>query len=168
MRISSIAAVAANRVIGRDGGLPWDLPDDRAYFARTVRGRHVLMGRKTFEETGEPLPACTNVVITRNPGYRAPGCRVVGSLPEALDVARQAGEAECFVIGGGEIFHQVLPVADCLHLTRLDREYGGDTRFPPLDPATWIEVMTEHHPADGRHACAFTFVHLKRRGSVRR
>ena len=163
MRVSLIAAVAANGVIGRGGGLPWDLPDDRAFFRRTTLGHHVLMGRRTYEETGQPLDRRANVVITRNPRFCAPGCQVVSSLRAGLELAREAGESEAFVIGGAQIYAEALPLADRMILTRIDQSFEGDTRFVDWDPAEWREVWREHHSADDRHASAFAFARLERR-----
>jgi dihydrofolate reductase len=164
LRISLIAAVAKNGVIGQLGKLPWALPDDRRFFERTTRGHHVLMGRRTYQEAGAPLPDRQNVVITRQRQFAAEGCVVVHSFRAALQVAHRAGETEAFVIGGSELYRQALLVAHTLYVTRLDRRFEGDARFPEIDPVQWIEVAREYHPADERHACGFAFTTLVRRG----
>jgi dihydrofolate reductase len=162
MQVSLIAAVAANGVIGREGALPWNLPDDRAFFRRKTHGHHVVMGRRTFEETGQPLDGRVNLVVSRNPHYRAPGCEVVSSVELALELARTSGESEVFVIGGAQIYAAALPVADRMYLTRIEQSFEGDTWFIEWNPAEWREVWRQHHPADARHASAFTFSRLER------
>jgi len=164
MRVSLIAAVAANGVIGRGGGLPWDLPDDRAFFRRTTLGHHVVMGRRTFEETGKPLGGRINILVTRNPECRPAGCRVVHAVEAALELARAGEESEVFIIGGAQIYAAALPFADRMVLTRIECSFEGDTRFIDWDPSDWREVWREEHPADARHTCAFAFTRLERRG----
>jgi len=166
MIVSAIAAVSANGVIGRDGDLPWRLPDDMAFFQHTTRGHCVITGRLNWESIPlryRPLKDRTNIVVTRDPAYPAPGAIVVGSLEDALEHARGAGEHEAFVIGGGQIYHEALAkgLVDRLYLTRVHAVVEGDTRFPPLQ-GEWREVWREEHPADDRHAHAFTFLRLER------
>ena len=162
MGVSLIAAVASNGVIGRGGGLPWDLPDDRAFFRRTTLGHHVVMGRRTFEETGKPLDGRVNVVVTRNPEHRPPGCHVVRTVEAALELARVRGESEIFVIGGAQVYAAALPFADRMYLTRIERSFEGDTWFIDWDPTEWREVWRQEHPPDARHECAFAFTRLAR------
>lgn len=154
-RISLIAAVAENGVIGVGGGLPWRLPDDLRHFKRLTVDHTVIMGRKTFDEVRQPLANRRNVVISRNPAFRPPGVTVVPSLAEAL--ALGATEDEVFVIGGGEIYRQALPLADRLHLTVVHTAAEGDTTFPDINVHDWVLVEETFHPADARHAHAFTF-----------
>lgn len=155
MKITLVAAVAENGVIGRGAELPWRLPDDLRHFKATTLGGVLIMGRKTFESFGgHPLPQRRSIVVTRDPGYRAAGAEVVHSLEEALALA--ASEDEVFVIGGGEVFRQLLPRADRMVLTRVHAAPEGDTRFPPFDPDDWRLVAERHHPADERHRYAFT------------
>jgi dihydrofolate reductase len=168
MIISAIAAVADNGTIGRDSDLPWNLPDDLKYFQRTTRGHHVITGRKNYETIPakyRPLKDRVNMVVTRNATYEAPGAVVLGSLEEALEQARASGETEAFVIGGGQIYREALQkgLVDRLYLTLVHADVEGDTHFPLLDPADWIEQSREHHTADERHAHAFSFVVLERR-----
>ena len=127
-RVSVIAALARNRVIGIDNRLPWRLPEDLAHFKALTLNHPILMGRKTFESLGRPLPGRINIVITRNPGYRRDGCLVADSIPAALALCRDA--AEIFFIGGAELYAQAIPLADRLYLTEVDIEAEGDARFP--------------------------------------
>lgn len=155
MIVSLVAAMAENRVIGRDGGLPWHLPDDLKRFKRLTVDHTVVMGRKTFAEVKRPLPNRRNVVITRDPDFRSPGVIAVPSLEEALAIA--ATERQVFVIGGGEIYRLALPVAHRLYLTIVHAEVDGDTTFPAFDEQAWVLEEEAHHPADERHQYAFTF-----------
>jgi len=155
-RLCLIAAVAENGVIGRDNALPWRLPDDLKHFKALTLGHPVLMGRKTWESLGRPLPGRENLVVTRNPGYQASACRVVHSLPEALAACAHAELA--FVIGGGELYAQALPFADTLYLTEVRAEVEGDATFPDFDRTRFIETERRHHAADLAHAWAFDFV----------
>ncbi|MBL8011070.1 MAG: dihydrofolate reductase [Flavobacteriales bacterium] len=166
MIVSAIAAVSANGVIGRDGDLPWRLPDDMAFFQRTTRGHCVITGRLNWESIPprfRPLKHRTNIVVTRNPGYDAPGAVVVGSLEAALEHARGLGEPEAFIIGGGQLYREALAkdMVDRIYLTRVHADLDGDTHFPDLN-GRWHEVWREEHPADHHHAHAFTFLRLER------
>lgn len=163
-RVSIIAAVASNGVIGRDGGLPWRLPADMRFFKRTTMGHHLVMGRKTWESIGRPLPGRTMVVLTRDRSAAIPGVAVVHALSEAIERARAAGDAEVFVIGGAEVYARALPRADRLLLTRVDAAVPGDVYFPEYDEDRWVEVAREEHPADERHAYAFAICTLERAG----
>jgi len=141
-RLALIAAVAANGVIGSDNALPWRLPEDLKRFKALTLGHPVIMGRKTFESIGRPLPGRRNLVITRNAGYRADGCEVLDSLEAAL--AACAGSTdEVFVIGGAQIYAEALPLAQRLYLTEIRRDYPGDARFPEWSRAQWKEVARE-------------------------
>jgi dihydrofolate reductase len=161
VKVSLLAAVARNGVIGRDGSLPWRLPKDLARVKRLTTGHCVLMGRRTFESIGRPLPGRINVVITRDRTFSPPGVVVAHGLEDALAVARQRGETEAFVLGGEAIYAAALPGADRLYLTRVEAEPEGDARFPGLREALasgrWKLVREEAHPADERHAHPFTF-----------
>ena len=153
--------MARNRVIGRDNRLPWRLPADLAYFKQVTMGHPVVMGRRTYESIGKPLPGRLNIVVSRNPAFRAPGCTVVGSLDEAWRVAADAPEVS--VIGGTSLFADSLPVADRIHLTEVDAEVPGDTWFPEFNRAEWRESEVLRHPADERHAYPFRIVVLDRK-----
>jgi dihydrofolate reductase len=162
MRITLVAAVAKNGVIGRDGDLPWRLPDDLKAFKRLTLGKPVVMGRKTWESIGRPLPGRHNVVMTRSEGFAAPGASVVSSVQQALELLTD--HEEIMVIGGGAIYRQFLGRASRIYLTEVDAEVDGDVTFPELDAAEWEETSREHHPADERHAYGFTLVRLDRNG----
>lgn len=159
--ISIIVAVAENGVIGSDNRLPWHLPDDLKRFKALSLGKPIVMGRRTFDSIGRPLPGRTNIVISRQSGLALQGTRVVHSLDEALSAA--GAVPEIVVIGGAEIFRQVLPRTNTIHLTRVQARVAGDVCFPELDFA-WRESAVEHHAADERHQYAFSFVTLQRIG----
>jgi dihydrofolate reductase len=158
--ISIIVAAAQNGVIGSDNQLPWRLPDDLRHFKALSLGKPVVMGRKTFESIGRPLPGRANIVVSRRRDLQIDGVTVVASIDAALAAAGPVPEV--VVIGGAEIFRQVLPQTHTIHLTRVHAQVPGDVIFPPLDPAAWREVATEHHPADARHPYAFSFVTMQR------
>lgn len=148
MRISLVVAVAKGGVIGRDNAVPWRAPEDLKFFKRITTGRPVIMGRKTYESIGRPLPNRLNIVVSRDPAYRAEGVATVTSLEAALARAASAGMGdEAMVIGGQQIFEAVLPRADRVYLTEIDVEVeGGDTFFPELSPREWREVARTPHP----------------------
>jgi dihydrofolate reductase len=160
--ISIIVAVAQNGAIGSNNSLPWHLPDDLKRFKALSLGKPVVMGRRTFDSIGRPLPGRTNIVVSRQSGRVIEGVRVVHSLDEALAAA--GAVPEVVVIGGAEIFRQVLPRTDTIHLTRVHAHVDGDVFFPEIDPAKWRETAVEHHTADARHQYAFSFVTLQRIG----
>lgn len=128
MRVFLIAAMARNRTIGRDGGLPWHLPADLQWFKRHTMGHTLLMGRRTFEAIGQPLPGRRTIVVSRNRDYRAPGCSVAADIPAAIAAARPA--EQLFICGGGEIYRQTLDLAERIYLTELEVDVAGDTFFP--------------------------------------
>ncbi len=163
MRLTIIAALARNGVIGRDGDLPWRLPADLRFFKRTTMGHHLLMGRRTFASIGRPLPGRPFIVLTRDPGAEIPGCQVAAGLPAALELARAAGETEAFVAGGAQVYAAALPLADRMLLTRVAAEVDGDVRFPPYEPGSWVEVERQEHAADHAHAYSFAICRLERR-----
>jgi len=157
MKISLIVATAENGVIGRDGGLPWRLPADLAAFKRRTMGHHVLLGRRTWESIGRPLPGRRMLVVSRQAALDLPeGVRRVGSPEEGIEVAAAAGENELFVAGGGELYRALLPRAGRVYLTRVLAEVEGDTRFPRLD-AAWTRVQAEERPADERNEHSVRF-----------
>ena len=159
-RVSIIVATDERGAIGHEGQLPWRLPEDLRRFKAITLGKPVIMGRKTWDSIGRPLPGRLNIVVTRQPGLELAGATVVGSLDEALAAAGDAPEA-C-VIGGAEIYRLALPLADTLHLTRVHATVAADTYFPAPDPAQWQEVAREERAADERHAHAYAFVELRR------
>jgi dihydrofolate reductase len=147
-RIYLVAAVAANGVIGADGRLPWHLPEDLQHFKRLTLGHPIIMGRKTWESLGKALPGRENIVITRTPGYEAPGAAVARSLEAGLALC--AGEPVVFIIGGHGLFEQSLAFASGLVLTEIHRDYAGDTYFPDFDRSRWRQAQREQHTsADG-------------------
>lgn len=164
MRLTLIVAVADNGVIGRQNELPWRLPEDLKRFKALTMGKPIVMGRKTFDSIGKPLPGRTNIVITRQPNLSLPGCVVVDSLHAALQAA--AGEVdqadEVMVIGGGDIYRQALAQAHRVELTEVHADIDGDARFPVLSAQQWREIAREDHSADERHAYAYSFVTLER------
>ena len=148
--ISLIVAVSTNNVIGRDGDLPWHLPDDLKNFKRLTTGKPIIMGRKTYESIGKPLPNRKNIVMTRKPGYEAPGCEVVATAEAALVAA--AGADEVMIIGGSGVYDAFLPLSSRIYLTRVHANVDGDVHFPVLDDAVWEPVFQEPHGRDERHA----------------
>lgn len=163
MKISMIAAMAHDRVIGKDNQMPWHLPADLAHFKRVTLGKPVLMGRKTFESIGRPLPGRRNLVISRNPDYQVEGIEVVGSVEAALALLAGSSVEELMVIGGGHLYAEMLPSADCLYLTQIDLAVEGDTRFPAFDDGQWQRVDCESHPADDKNPHPYSFETWQRR-----
>ncbi|WP_421262109.1 type 3 dihydrofolate reductase [Aeromonas jandaei] len=157
MKISMIAAMAHDRVIGKDNQMPWHMPADLAHFKRVTLGKPVLMGRKTFESIGRPLPGRRNLVISRNPDYQADGIEVVGAVEAALALLADNEVAEVMVIGGGHLYAELLPKADCLYLTRIELEVEGDTRFPAFADEQWQCVEREVHQADEKNPHPYRF-----------
>lgn len=161
--ISLIVAMAQNGVIGRDNALPWRLPEDLKRFKEFTLGKPILMGRKTFEAIGRPLPGRANLVLTRDRDWRAEGVIPVHSVEEALLQTRTCDEL--VAIGGAEIYRLLLPLARRIYLTHVHADIPGDTYFPAFDPAQWDDVEYRTLPADERHAYPLTFVTLQRRNS---
>lgn len=166
MKISIVVAVGENNAIGRDGDLLWKLPKDMQFFKQTTMGHHVLMGRKTYESIPpkfRPLSGRVNLVVTRQQGYEAPGCRVVQTVDEAIAFAIANEEEELMVIGGGEIYRQLFDRADRLYLTRVREPFeDADTYFPQIIPNRWQVVQTEKHYVDDKHKYNFEFQILER------
>lgn len=160
MRIALIAALANNRVIGRENRLPWRLSADLRHFKSLTMGKPVIMGRNTYESIGKPLPGRSNIVLTRDAQYRAPGCRVVHSLEQALEAA--AGHAEVMVIGGAELYRQTIDAAQRLYLTRVKADVQGDAVFPEIDPRQWRELQRESHRGDDNNEYDYDFLTLER------
>lgn len=159
MIISLIAAVGNNRVIGTKGDLPWHLPDDMKFFAKTTRGHHVLMGRKNFESIPEkyrPLPGRPNIVVTRNNDFNAEQIILESSIEKGIEKAKEAGETELFIIGGGEIYNQTIDVADKLYITHVDASPEGETKFPEFDRSKWTKTELLNHPKDDVHNLSFS------------
>ena len=163
MTVSLVVAASSNNVIGRDGGLPWRLPDDLRQFKRLTTGKPVIMGRRTFESIGKPLPDRRNIVMTRDPDFAADGCETVSSAGDAIDLVEDVDEV--MIIGGGMVYHDFMPLADRIYLTRVQADVEGDTHFPEIDEATWRLVSSEHHAADDEHRYAFDVMVFERRRS---
>lgn len=160
MKLSIIVAMADDRVIGIENRLPWQLPADMQWFRRHTLGKPVVMGRKTFESIGRPLPQRTNVVVSRDPAFQPEGCIVARSVEEALAAVGDADEA--MVIGGASFYEQLLPRADRLYLTRVHAAIEGDAWFPAWNAADWRTLESETRPADDRNAFVMTFEILER------
>ena len=158
--ISLIVAASANNVIGAQGELPWRLSDDLRRFKEVTMGKPIVMGRKTWDSIGRPLPGRQNIVITRQDDFAAKGCDVVGSVDEALSAAGDA--AEVMIIGGSQVYALFLPRADRLYLTRVHAEIDGDAFFPEIGETEWRLVSQEHHAADDRNEHAFSFQRFDR------
>ena len=160
--LSVIAAMARNRVIGRDNQLPWHLPADLQHFKATTLGKPMIMGRNTWESLPGLLPGRPHIVVSRDPGYRAEGARVAHSLEQAIELAAELGD-EVMLIGGAKLYAQALPLADRLYLTEVDAEVDGDAWFPAFDPADWTLLSREDHPADERNSYPYRFFSYQRR-----
>ena len=171
-RIAYVVALDANRLIGRDNALPWRLPDDMRWFRAQTMGKPCIMGRKTYDSLPDrfrPLPGRLNIVVTRNRAYDAPGAVVVYSLAEALAAAGAAEEV--VIVGGADLFRELLPRVDRLYLTEVhgavaEQAGASDVFFPPIDPDQWREVYRENHPADDRHPFPFTWLILEREPQI--
>ena len=162
MIISMIAAMASDRVIGDDNQMPWHLPADLQHFKRVTMNKPVVMGRKTFESIGRPLPGRRNIVITRNTSYQAEGIEVVSSPEEALNILK--GTEEVMIIGGGNIYNQFLPLAERLYLTFIDLAVPGDTQFPDYEKDyQWAEIESEANQPDERNKYGYKFVTLHKK-----
>jgi len=161
MIISLIAAVAENRVIGKDNDLIWSLPLDTRYFMDKTRHHHIITGRRNYESIPakyRPLKDRTNIIVTHQKTYEAPGAVVVNTLEEAIKLARQNGEEELFIIGGGEIYEQSISLADKLYITEVKASFEGDVFFPKIDKNRWKEIERIPNFPDEKHAHAFDFV----------
>lgn len=162
--LALIVAVAANRVIGRDGKLPWRLPDDMRHFRALTTGHSIIMGRRTWDSLGRALPARQNIVVTRQPAFAADGATVVRSLTDALAAVRLPEPAFC--IGGGELYRTAMPLARTAYVTEIDGAFEGDATFPTLDPAHWREASREAHAAPDADGWGYAFVTYERRAAA--
>ena len=166
MKVSLIVAVSENGGIGKDNDLIWHLPNDMRFFKETTMGHHVIMGRKNFESIPHkyrPLPNRTNVVITRQADYTAEGCVVVNSVEAALEIAKQNGDTDSFIIGGGQIYKLALEanLIDTIYLTKVHHTFAGDAFFPELN-SDWEEVNKVEHKADAKHKYNYDFITLEK------
>lgn len=159
--ISIVVAMDRLQAIGKDGGMPWHLPADLKYFRQITWGKPIVMGRKTHESIGKPLPGRENIVISHNPRWQSPGCIVVPSLENAL--AHTADTPETMIIGGATIYQLALPLAQRIYLTEVHADIGGDVYFPLFDQQEWQELSRSDHPADTANRYAYSFVQLQRR-----
>lgn len=160
MTVSAIVAISNNRVIGSDNDIPWYLPADLKYFKKITLNHHIIMGRKTFESIGRPLPKRTNVVLTRDLFFAATNCLVAHSIDQALYMAAENGEEEAFIIGGGQIYELALPLLDRLYLTEVDIDIPEDqpvVKFPELSEDEWKEVSAEAHKSDEKNEYGYVF-----------
>lgn len=162
MRKTIIVAMAENRVIGKDNDLPWRLSGDLKRFKAITMGKPIIMGRKTYDSIGRPLPGRTNIVITRNADWQAEGCKVAQNLEDAFSLAASEGAAEAMIIGGAEIYKQALPLVDRLELTLVRARVEGDAFFPEVDSANWKEVAREQGGEATAENPAYDFVTLDR------
>lgn len=160
--LSAIAAMAENRVIGLDNRMPWHMPADLKHFKTVTSGHPVLMGRKTFESIGKPLPNRANIILTRDKQFSAQDCIVVSHPDAALSMAQELDQEEVFVIGGAEIYRALLPRVDRIYLTIIHHQFAGDAYFPELNPAEWREVSREKHLADEKNAYDYSFIIFER------
>jgi len=159
-KISIVAAMTPERVMGHNNKMPWHLPADLKHFKEVTWGKPIVMGRKTFESIGRPLPGRENIVITRNRTLSIEGCTVVHSLEEAFEVLKD--HSEIMVVGGADIYEQVLPLANTLYLTRIHQSFEGDTYFPAWDAKLWQEVQCEYHDSDADNPHPYTFFKYER------
>jgi dihydrofolate reductase len=168
-KLSVIVAAAENGVIGRNNALPWHLPEDLRYFKRVTMGKPIVMGRRTFESIGRPLPGRTNIVITRSQAFQVDGVHAAATLDEALCVAREVaikdGVEELLVIGGAQIYQSALPMAQRLYLTEVHARVEGDVRLPEIDWAQWREVGRKRYHAEGANPYDYSFVVFERRAA---
>lgn len=157
MIINLVVAAAANNVIGKDNQLLWNLPNDMGFFKNVTWGMPVIMGRKTFESLGKPLKGRTNILVTRQQNLVIEGVKIVAGLDEAYVAAGLEEVKQCYVIGGGEIFRESMPIATRIFMTRVHVLLDGDTFFPSIDQIMWKRVSFDDHTKDGKHAYDYTF-----------
>lgn len=158
MLVSAIVATDQNGIIGDQGKIPWHLPSDLKYFKRKTLHHHLIMGRKTFDSIGRPLPQRHTIILTRDPYYAVTGAQVAHHIPEALSLAYDAGEEEAFIAGGGEIYTQSIDLWDRVYLTRVDTTVEGDTRFPELDPTRWHCISEQEGRVDEKNKFVHRFL----------
>jgi dihydrofolate reductase len=164
MKISMIAAMTHQRVIGKDQKMPWHLPADLAFFKKTTLGHPILMGRKTYDSIGRPLPKRLNIIVTRNQDLQIAGCEVATTLHQAINIAKEkaAQSNEIFITGGSHLYNSFLPQADRLYLTLIDVDVKGDTYFPDYTKYQWHQIKRIDHPADKENIYPYSFIILDR------
>jgi len=160
--ISFVVAMDKNRIIGKNNQLPWHLPADLKFFKQVTMGHPIIMGRKTFESIGKPLPGRENIILTRNEDYRAEGCKVIHTVAEIKQIEEET-QGEVCVIGGAEIFKEAFPMADRLYITWIEEEFEGDTYFPEFDEKEWNVISKEQGPQDEKNPYLYYFVIYERR-----
>ncbi|MEO8146082.1 MAG: dihydrofolate reductase [Bacteroidia bacterium] len=161
MNITIVVAVSENNGIGKNNQLPWHLPNDLKFFKKVTMGGTMIMGRKTFESIGKPLPGRETIMVTTQPDYKADGCIIASSLQDAID--KSTNRSEVFIVGGGELFKQVLPLTHTLYLTKVHHHIDADVFFPVINMSEWNVESEEPHHADERHKYAYTFFKLNRK-----
>jgi len=161
-KLSIIVAMARNRTIGVNNTLPWRCPEDLKRFKALTMGHHMIMGRKTFDSIGKPLPGRTTVVVTRNNDLAIEGCRIAHSLNEAVSIC--AHDAEIFIVGGAELYRQSLHLADTLYITEIQQNVEGDTHFPEFDESEWQETSREIRAQESPQPLQYNFVTYQRKG----
>jgi dihydrofolate reductase len=166
MRVSAVVAVARNGVIGDGYDIPWRLSDDLKLFKKITTGHHIIMGRKTYDSIGRPLPNRVNIVVTRDVFFTAKDVLTAHSLEQALEIAWEALDTEAFIIGGGEIYQQSMSYWDRIYLTEVDCTPDGSVHFPAIDPEAWTIVESGSFPANEKNEYAFTFTILDRKDVV--
>ncbi|MEH7236478.1 dihydrofolate reductase [Bacillus sp. JJ1562] len=154
--ISLLLAMDKKQLIGKDNDLPWRLPADLAYFKRVTMGHPIIMGRKTYDSIGRPLPGRENIIVTRDTSYKAEGCKVIHSIDEIVKMNDETDQ-ELFVIGGAEIFKEILPYSDRLYITEIEEVFEGDTYFPEFDKAEWKVISKEKGIKDEKNPYEYTF-----------
>jgi dihydrofolate reductase len=157
-----IAAMGKNRVIGKNNDMPWHLPADLQHFKKTTLGCPIIMGRKTYDSIGRPLPGRLNIILSRNENLTIEGCSVVNSLESAINLAKETDASEIFITGGAHLYDKFLENADRLYLTLIDENFEGDTYFPDYNRLMWQEITRENHQADEKNPHAYSFVTLDR------
>ena len=159
-QLSLIVAMDRNRLIGSENGLPWHLPADLKFFKRTTMGKPIVMGRKTYQSIGKPLPGRQNIVVTRDSAFSAEGCEIVGSIEQAVESCPES--QEIMLIGGASLYRQTLERASCLYVTRIHHEFSGDTWFPEFDERRWRVESREDYEADSRNPYAYSLIKFVR------
>ncbi len=159
--VAIIVAMAKNRTIGINNALPWHIPADLKHFKALTMGHHIIMGRKTYDSIGKPLPGRTSVIVSRNRELRIEGCKVAGSLPEAISAC--ADDAQIFIIGGAEIYRQALDWVNTLYITEIQRDVMGDATFPEFSKTDWREISREKHIQETPQALDYHFVEYRRK-----
>lgn len=160
--LSIICAMDNNRLIGCDNALPWHMPADFAWFRKNTLGKTVVMGRKTFESIGKPLPDRRNIIITRDPNFQVNGCETCASINNALDLTEN--ESEIMLIGGASLYQQTISQADKLYITEIHESFDGDAWFPEIDSSLWKESWRESHASDEKNPYSFSFVIYGKKG----